>query len=574
MTTSLTLASSARVRYATGSIMYFAQGIPQGLLGIAIPAWLASEGVSASDIASYLAVIILPWAFKLVTGPLMDRFEFLPMGRRRPWVIAAQMGLSLSLLALMLIEKPAEQMGLLMLIGALVNSFAATQDVAVDGMSIDLTPVREQGRLNAFMSFGKAIGWSVTAAVSGILLTTWGLPATAMLASGVAAFVLLAIVFVVEREDERILPWTKGGAAAVARADASFRAVFGGLNKVLWVRSSVIVMAVMFFDGLIYGYGHALMPIAAVNLFGYTTAQWSQLVAVMGLVGAVGALGIGPLIDRLGAKTMLIVTMSLLGVHAILLAQTQHLWQDTLYVRVMLSLWIMMLPIVMVSVIALAMAICSSTISATQFAIYMSVANLGSSVGSKFYGLVADSSSYVQSYTLLGVLAAVMIAVLFFHRHAQDSSTAPDGGRKAPRRYTVGFGGAEAGAFLSGAMRCPKCRADMEQIDYEGTEIDRCVHCNGMWFDVGEIEVMRDKQAAAKIDVGDAKVGKQSNQIDHYDCPRCSGVMTKVVDERQPHIGFETCGTCQGSFLDAGELVDLANVTLSDFFKKLATKRS
>jgi hypothetical protein len=158
MAASLILADSPRARFATGSIMYFAQGIPQGLMSIAIPAWLASQGVSAADIGSYLAVIVLPWAFKLVTGPLMDRYEFLPMGRRRPWVIGAQLGLSLSLLALMLVENPVEQIGLLMLIGVLINSFAATQDVAVDGMSIDLTPVREQGRLNAFMSFGKGRG--------------------------------------------------------------------------------------------------------------------------------------------------------------------------------------------------------------------------------------------------------------------------------------------------------------------------------------------------------------------------------------------------------------------------------
>ncbi|MGB5578535.1 MAG: MFS transporter, partial [Woeseiaceae bacterium] len=304
MSSSLVLSNSSRVRYATGSFMYFAQGIPQGLLAIAIPAWLASEGASASDIASYLAVIVLPWAFKLVTGPLMDRYEFLPMGRRRPWVMGAQLGLSLSLLALMLVEQPAEQIGRLMLIGLLVNSFAATQDVAVDGMSIDLTPVREQGRLNAFMSFGKAIGWSVTAAVSGVLLTTWGLQATAIVAAAVSAAALLTVIFVLEREGERTLPWTSGAAAIVPRAEISFVAVFRGLNKVFWLRSSLIVMAIMFFDGLIYGYGQALMPIAAVNLFGYTTAEWSQLVAVMGLFGAVIALGVGPAIDRAGAKRM------------------------------------------------------------------------------------------------------------------------------------------------------------------------------------------------------------------------------------------------------------------------------
>jgi len=567
----LSLSNSSRVRYATGAIMYCAQGIPAGLLGIAIPAWLASLDVSAAEIASYLAVITLPWAFKLVTGPLMDRYEFLPMGRRRPWVIGAQLGLSLSLLALMLIEHPAEQIGLLMVIGVIINSFAATQDVAVDGMSIDLTPVREQGRLNAFMSFGKAVGWSVTAAVSGLLLTTLGMKATAILAAVVAGISLLAIIFVLEREDERVLPWTRGKAATVQRADVSFGSVFSGVNQVLWVRTSLIVMSIMFLDGLIYGYGQALMPIAAVKLFGYTTAEWSQLVAMMGLIGAVVALSVGPLIDRLGAKRMLFVAMTLVGVHAFLLAQTQHLWQDTLYVRVMLSILVAMLPVVMVSVIALAMAICSSTLSATQFAIYMSVANLGSEAGSKIYGMVSTQSTYSQSYTLLSVLAAVLIVVIMFHRHRREDPASPGSGKRSVPQYTIGVGGAEAGAFWSGAMRCPKCRADMEQLEFDGTEVDRCTICKGIWFDAGEIEVMRDNRAAVAIDIGDASTGKQKNAMDHYQCPRCSGSMVRVVDPQQRHIWYETCGSCNGSFLDAGELLDLSKVTIADFFRDLAT---
>jgi len=566
-----TLSNNSRARYATGSIMYFAQGIPQGLLAIAIPAWLASLGVSASEIASYLAVITLPWAFKLVTGPFMDRFEYLPMGRRRPWVIGAQLGLSLSLLSLMLVETPADQVGLLMIIGVLVNSFAATQDVAVDGMSIDLTPVREQGRLNAFMSFGKAVGWGTTAAVSGVLVTTWGLAATAIIAAVVSGIPLLLILFVRERKGERAMPWTKGKAATVHRADSSFRDVFSGINQVLWVRSSLIVMIIMFMDGLIYGYGQALMPIAAINLFGYTTSEWSQLVAMMGLIGAVLALSVGPLIDRMGAKRMLFLATALVALHALMIAQTQHLWQDTLYVRVMLSAWVMMLPVVMVSVIALAMAICSSTLSATQFAIYMSVANLGHAAGSKIYGNVSEQSSYAQSYTMLSVLAVVLIVVILFHRHRHPETDGAGGGQRAVPKHTIAIGGAEAGAFWSGAMRCPKCRADMEVIEFDGTEIDRCTICNGIWFDAGEIEVMRSKEAAAAIDTGDTATGKQSNVLDEYQCPRCSGAMVRVVDPQQRHIWYETCSSCNGSYLDAGELVDLSKVTIADFFKDLVT---
>jgi PAT family beta-lactamase induction signal transducer AmpG len=576
MAGSFALADSERLRYATGSIMYFAQGIPQGLLAISIPVWLASQGVSAGDIGSYLAVIVLPWAFKLVTGPLMDRYEFLPMGRRRPWVLGAQLGMSVSLLALLLIDDPVNQIGLLMLVGVLINSFAATQDVAVDGMSIDLTPVREQGRLNAFMSFGKTIGWASTAAVTGVLLTSFGLGTTAIVSAAVASLGLLVMLFVLEREGERKLPWTEGGAASVHRADTSFRAVFKELNKVLWVRTSLIVMSVMFFDGLVYGYGQALMPIAAVKLFGYTTPQWSQLVATMGLLGAVLALSIGPASDRMGAKRMMLLAVTLLCVHAFLIAQTQQLWENSLYVRVMLSIWVMMLPVVMVSALALAMAICKSVNSATQFAIYMSVANLGHSAGSKIYGVTADKSSYVQSYTMLSALFVGLIITVLLHRHhhVRDAGQSGSGSGEKTRarpRYTVGVGGNEAGIFWSGAMRCPKCRADMEQVEYEGTEVDRCTICHGIWFDSGEIDVLKSKQAAAALDIGDSKTGKQSNTIDRYDCPRCGGAMVRVVDPVQHHIWYETCSGCNGSYLDAGELRDLSSRSIADFFRSLTT---
>jgi PAT family beta-lactamase induction signal transducer AmpG len=565
------LSDSPKTRYAVGATMYFAQGIPAGLLSIAIPAWLASQGVGAGAIGSYLAVIVLPWAFKLVTGPFMDRYMFLPMGRRKPWVLGAQLGLTLALLALMWIENPAEQLGLLMIIGVLINSFAATQDVAVDGMSIDLTPVREQGRLNAFMSFGKAAGWSLTAAVSGVLLVKFGMQVTAMVASAVAGVVFLLFALVLEKEGERRLPWSRGEARSKRLDGGTFREVFGGINQVLWRRASVIVLLIMFFDGLVSGYGHALMPVAAVNVFGYTTPQWSQLVAIMGLIGAAVALAMGPAIDRFGSKRMLILNMSLIGLHAFLLAETQYLWEDSAYVRAMLSFWVMMMPVVMVCGIALAMTICSASASATQFAIYMSTANLGYSFGSKLFGMIAEQADYVEIYTLLGLLVLATVLVLMFHRYGHE----PDSGgeRKKVPRHTIGTGGTEAVMFFSGAMRCPKCRADMEQIEHDGIEVDRCSRCGGIWFDAGEAELLSTKDAAAAVDTGQASEGKQYNAIDEYRCPRCGDEMVKHADPQQPHIWYERCTGCQGSFFDAGEFRDLSQLTLSDFFKRLVTPK-
>jgi len=414
----LYLAGSARLRYIVCAILYFAQGIPYGLFSISMPAWLASKGIEAGVIASYLAVLALPWAFKLLSGPIMDRYRYPTMGDRRPWILAAQLGMAASFLGLISIEDPATQIGLLMTLGVLVNVFAATQDVAVDGMAIDLVPEAEHGRINAFMSCGKAIGWAATSAISGIMLVNYGLATTAIAAASVSMLIWCGFLLIREREGERLLPWSTGVARTDSITPQSFRRMGSSLNAVLWAKTSLAVLAIMIVDGIVAGYGQALMPIAAVKVFGYSTQQWSQLVASMGLVGAVAALTLGPAIDRIGAKRMLQLTVVLVAVHAFLLGATQHLWTDSWYVRVMLSLWVLMNPVVMVCIIALAMSICSGGVSATQFAVYMSVANLGSAIGAKLFGLISESqhSNFSSYYLLLGGLLILLLTLVTVFR--------------------------------------------------------------------------------------------------------------------------------------------------------------
>ena len=73
----LTLSDNSFLRYLSFAILYFAQGIPSGLLTFAVPAWMAMVDYSAMDIGKYLAIVTLPWTFKLIAAPIMDRF-FLP----------------------------------------------------------------------------------------------------------------------------------------------------------------------------------------------------------------------------------------------------------------------------------------------------------------------------------------------------------------------------------------------------------------------------------------------------------------------------------------------------------------
>ena len=79
------------------------------------------------------------------------------------------------------------------------------------------------------------------------------------------------------------------------------------------------------------------------------------------------------------------------------------------------------------------------------------------------------------------------------------------------------------------------------------------------------------KAVFAALDIGDVATGKQQNTIEHYLCPRCAGTMNRLVDPQQPHIWFEQCGSCRGSYFDAGELSDLATLSVSDFFKRFVT---
>jgi PAT family beta-lactamase induction signal transducer AmpG len=423
------LSTSPKTRYAAGALAYFAQGIPKGLLHIALPAWLASQGVSAAQVAAFLGVIMLPWAFKLVVGPLMDHYEFLPMGKRRPWVLAMQLGMVVSLLGLGLVDDPASQIGLLMAIGFVINVFTAAQDVAVDGMSIDLVPIEEEGRLNAYMSFGKAVGWSITSAVTGTLLVTVGTALTGLICGLGAAAIFAYLLLVRERHGERLLPWTSGEASPKNQPPPSFRQVFTDLNHVLWSKGSLVIMLIMFMAGMFSGYGRALMPIAAIQVFEFTTPQWSDLNAIMGFAGALVALFLGPIIDRRGAKSVMGVTILLTGIHAFTLASTQELWTNSTYVMVMISLWILLLPVIMVCVLALAMSICTSGESATQFAIYMSVCNIGSTVGSLFYGAVSGFTSWPQNYAVMGLIVfLLLLSILLVRTHGHPETLLQSGG--------------------------------------------------------------------------------------------------------------------------------------------------
>lgn len=122
-------------------------------------------------------------------------------------------------------------------------------------------------------------------------------------------------------------------------------------------------------------------------------------------------------------------------------------------------------------------------------------------------------------------------------------------------------------------MHCPKCKHIMAQIKHEETTIDRCVHCNGIWFDHMEMEQLQRLKGSEIIDHGKSKTGGKYDTIKDISCPRCNIPMDMNKAPDKDHFTYETCSQCNGVFLDAGEFKEFkTEKSILDLLKKLLNK--
>jgi len=120
-------------------------------------------------------------------------------------------------------------------------------------------------------------------------------------------------------------------------------------------------------------------------------------------------------------------------------------------------------------------------------------------------------------------------------------------------------------------MTCPKCSSSMEVVLVGSAEVDRCTACGGLWFDLLEEEIVKRAGAAAALDDSEP-VSEDRQHEPAARCPRCRVPLLRMVDPGQPHIWYESCAVCFGSFFDAGEFKDLADETVGDLIRRWGAK--
>jgi PAT family beta-lactamase induction signal transducer AmpG len=167
-------------RLVAVALLGFASGLPLALTGQAMQAWLTLDGIDLATIG-FLSLVGLPYTFKFLWAPLMDRFE-LPAaiaqrwGRRRGWLVATQLLLALALWALAATE-PSAGIRAFALLAVVVAFLSASQDVVVDAYRTDLLAPAERGmgaslgvmgyRLAMILSGGIAMIWTDPAQAAG-----------------------------------------------------------------------------------------------------------------------------------------------------------------------------------------------------------------------------------------------------------------------------------------------------------------------------------------------------------------------------------------------------------------------
>ena len=126
----------------------FSSGLPLYLLINLLPAWLRTEGVDLKAIGLF-ALIGLPYTWKFIWSPLLDRYSIPWLGRRRGWMFAMHLALIASIAALGQLE-PKTQIWTIAYLSAVVAFFSASLDIAMDAFRRELLPDAELGLGNSF----------------------------------------------------------------------------------------------------------------------------------------------------------------------------------------------------------------------------------------------------------------------------------------------------------------------------------------------------------------------------------------------------------------------------------------
>lgn len=413
------LSENRRLRMWAFFLLYVTQGIPFGLALTALPAWLAANGASAAEIGSFIGVVMLPWSLKLIAGLLMDRFCFRPMGRMRAWVIGSQVMMIAVLLVAAVLNPGASDLPLLTALVFALLLGSAFNDVAVDGMAIDLVPDEERERINAFMSGGQVVGISGAAMIAGAALVYGGVAFAALACALLVVILTVLVILLRERAGERFLPWTAGTASPenLARGGEPWLPIMG---KVL--RGTLRWRTLLHFAGLglitsTAGLADVFGPSFSVSELGWSSEYYTNYSSISLFLTAMVLMAVaGPMVSRLGTARFFILFTSMmvlatLGAFVALSGYFGPGQFGTLAMQVWMVVFWAGFCGGFVVFVAWSMNLTNPAVAASQFALFMAFPNLVRAYGASAHGQIIDSYGHETSFLVATASIVVGVAI-------------------------------------------------------------------------------------------------------------------------------------------------------------------
>src|SRR5262245_22523890 len=319
------LLSTKAGRLAAFFFLYMTEGIPLGFTATAVATEMRRQGLGPAEVGAFVGSLYLPWAFKWVFGPFVDVLSSERLGRRRMWIVLAQILMVGSLLAALPVNF-STQLHLFTILILIHNVFGATQDVAIDALACGVLKEDERGLANGLMFGGAYLGQAVGG--SGVLFLT-GYVSFKATFFFVAAWILSITIFVaLPLREKRApasgagegaagggapLPGAAGGAAGAATTPESglleagrqiVAFVIDSYRAFTGTRAAAVAVLFALLPAGAYALGLALQSNLAVEL-GMDNSQigWLNLWSTIVSAGAC-VLG-GFLSDRFGRRKML-----------------------------------------------------------------------------------------------------------------------------------------------------------------------------------------------------------------------------------------------------------------------------
>ena len=395
---------------AAGTMFFFgfSSGLPFLLVAGTLAFWLKDNHIVLKEITMIASAGML-YAFKFVWAPLLDHWQlpgFKRLGRRRGWLLAAQLGVILSLLLMALLTPT--QLGLFIAATLGVAFFGATQDIAVDAYRIEIAPVDAQGALVATYSLGYRIGLIVAGAFAAIMADhiTWSLVYVVM----AAAMLIPLVANLMAREPQvpprQHLPWGDAMVNAVVDPFADFFRRYG-------VALALIVLAyILLFKVPEQATIGGIMSPFYVDQ-GFSKTQIGSITKLWGVwVGILGVFCGGALVTRMGAWKSLGLMMLVCGscnlLYLLLMVHKGDVWVLTAVISAENFTLGMLGP----PTVAFLSALVNKEHTATQYALLSSLVNLPGKVLGFFAGGIVMATGYGM-YFVITVLALIPAALLY-----------------------------------------------------------------------------------------------------------------------------------------------------------------